>query len=127
MKKPSPAGVPPIITPKLALAVVGVFFVSINGAFSEDLPVSCVKRENARLMDASRPLPPTSYLVDFVNSCGKCIDLTTAPKKNGSYTDFGMTWEHVSVGAKRTGRYAVDGVGVFSLDVTSVKTSTCNE
>ncbi|WP_150653116.1 hypothetical protein [Pseudomonas fluorescens] len=114
--------------PQIGEAITLVLLlIFTNFACSGDLPISCVKRENPRLMDSTRPLPPNSHLIDFINNCGKCIDLTTAPKKNGSYTDLGMTWEQVPDGEKRTGRYMVDGPGVFSLEVTNVKDSTCNQ
>lgn len=51
---------------------------------AKDLPVSCVSKENQRLVDAQKPFPPNSYYVDIVNNCGECAHISTNTKKTGT-------------------------------------------
>jgi hypothetical protein len=87
---------------------------------AKDLPVNCVSKENQRLVDTQRPLPPNSYYVDIVNKCGECAHISTNTKKNGNYTDFARTFNNVAAGETRTDRMIVDGVGTWELVVVKV-------
>lgn len=105
--------------------VASPLFVTCCSAQAQELPISCITRTNARLVDASKPLPPNSWYIDFVNNCGECADITTAPMKDGGYTDFGMTWPAVPNGDRRTGRLSIAGIGNYSLEVTNVRGREC--
>jgi hypothetical protein len=91
-------------------------------ANAQSLSTTCVTSSMGGLVNPSQPLPPNSSYVYFANNCGQCVDITTAPFKNGGPTDFGMTWYNVGPNETRRGILSVDAIGTFERRVTNVQT-----